>query len=456
MKPRNTATLILSLAVSLRVLRALCRWDEWALHYAGYYEPVLRHLTMGRWEKAVTTWTGLHPPLYGMVYATLSWLYSAPGLWLLFSMLCSVVAVLAVLKSQHPMSWLAGLLLATDPVQLHYAAEVNNYPLLAALIGLAWWARSRGRWFVLGMFGVLGAWTHVLGGVTIGLMALTSTLRWRTLLLMAAGVAPLVPGGLEILTDVGNQRQPPMDILESATDALSRFSPSFLLLLPLLFLGALKLRGMAAVWTGTALFWVLMVAMGIGAPHQFPYAIALGVPAVVLIAAAHDHRLVVRSLVAVCLLRGAWVGAQDSARLALVWTDADAKAAVSHVMDSMKPGDAIVLVRGLSEQDDDKRHTSAVLWRFPPWETMKDPVLPRGQRHLMGNPRRWRAQTLYTFDEPRPIIQELEAKRVFTLAYGAAAESGDIPRHSSQGGWQYFGEIAVRFPKTGPASSAHD
>jgi len=456
MKPRNRATLILCFALLLRGLRMLCRWDEWALHYAGYYQPMVRYLSGGRFEEAMNTWTGLHPPLYGIVHGAISWAYSAPGLWLLFSTLCSLVAVVAVLHSRHPQSWLAALLLATDPVQLHYAAEVSNYPMLAALIGLAWWARSHQRWVLLGLFGALGAWTHILGGVVIGLMALTSTFRWRTLLLMGAGVAPLVPGALEILTDAGHQRQPPLDFMASFSDAIRRFSPSFLFLLPLLLLGAYKQRSMGAVWGCTALFWIVMVALGIAAPHQFPYGIALSVPAVILIAGAHPHQLLTRGLVALCLLRGAWVGALDTTRLGVMWFHTDASSAVAHVLASTESGDAIVLVRGLSEQDDDKRHTSAILWRIPPWEEMRDPVVERTPRHLIGNPRRWRSRILYTFDQPRPIIEHLEAKRVFTIAYDAATHRDDIPRHPSQGDWQWFGEIGVRGPSSGPGASAPD
>ena len=155
-------------------------------------------------------------------------------------------------------------------------------------------------------------------------------------------------------------------------------------------------------------------------------------------------------------MRGLWVGVLDTSRLADIVTDEDASSAVAFVLDSAKPGDAIVLVRGLSEQDDDKRHTSAVLWRFPPWEEMRDPGALNGPRHHLGNPRQWRLRTIYTFDQPRPIIEGLGEERVFTIAYGAWDQGGAIPRHPSQGDWMYFGDIGVRGPSRGPGASERD
>jgi hypothetical protein len=457
MKPPNRATLIIGFALLLRGLRVLCRWDEWALHYAGYYGQIVQDLDRWDLDRALTTWTGLHPPLFGFFHGLMELHYPAPGLWLLWSAAFSLLAVVALLRSKgDTVSWVAALIVATDPVQLHYAAEVNNYPMLTGLIGLAWWARSHHRWVLLALLGVLGAWTHILGGVVIGLMVLTSTFRWRTLFLMAAGVVPLVPGALGILTDFGYQKQPPLRLADSAADALSRFSPSFLLLLPVLALGAIKRPGMAAVWAGTIVFWIVMVLMGIAAPHQFPYAVALGVPAAILVAHGAGPRLLLQSVVALCLLRACWVATLDISRLSTVWQDADASAAVASVLQGAGENDGIVLVRGLSEQDDDKRHTSAVLWRFPPWERMRARAGRGEPEYLVGNPRRWRRYTLYTFDQPRPAIATLWHKRVFTIAYGAAAEDLDIPKHPSQGDWQWFGDIAVRMPKSDPASTAPD
>ena len=58
---------------------------------------------------------------------------------------------------------------ATDPVQIHYAAEVNNYPLMVAVISLAWWGVERNRWPVVAAAGALGVWAHLLAGVAIAL-----------------------------------------------------------------------------------------------------------------------------------------------------------------------------------------------------------------------------------------------------------------------------------------------
>jgi hypothetical protein len=436
--------LIACLGLLLRGLRVLCRWDEWSLHYAGYYEPVARSLSDGSWSSALSTWTGLHPPLYGLVHACLSGLHGAPLLWLLWSAAWSLVAVLAVAQSRHPLAWLAALLLATDPVQLHYAAEVNNYPMLTGMLGLAWWARSHERWTTLAWIGVLAAWLHVLGGVVVGLMLLLSPKGRTRLPWMTLGVLPLLPQAIDLLTDGANRAQPPLDLLASGADALGRFGPSFIILLPVLLLGGRSHRAMAGVWAGAALFWATMVGLGLAAPHQFPYAMALGVPAAVLISQGASRPGLLRPIVLICLIRGLWMGAQDLGALERIWTEQDASSAVHTVLEAAQPGDAIVLVRGLSEQDDDKRHTSAVLWRFAPWVPMP-PVPVDGPRHLAGEPRHWRGITLYTFDQPRPVIAQLDHTRVYTVAYGPAIQ-GAVPKHPSQSEWRRFGEVWVRGP----------
>ena len=240
--------LILCMALALRLLRALCRWDEWALHYSAYYAPIRIALEDGDWSSVATTWTGLHPPLYGILHALMSAAFSAPAMWLAFSAGVSLLAVLAILRSKADGAWLAAVILATDPVQLHYAAEVNNYPLMVCAIGAAWWARSHQRWLLLGLVGGVAAWTHILAGVTVGAMVMTSARRWHSLAVMAAVAAPLTVGAVDILTDIGHRSQPPLDLMASARDALSRFSPSFLLLLPLLIRGIVAQPAAAITW----------------------------------------------------------------------------------------------------------------------------------------------------------------------------------------------------------------
>lgn len=83
----------------------------------------------------------------------------APGLWLMGSVLASLGAV-AMMSRRHP---LAALLLATAPIQVHYAAEVNNYPLVALASAAVWLERER-----------------VADGAPPWRMALVCGRRWRT------------------------------------------------------------------------------------------------------------------------------------------------------------------------------------------------------------------------------------------------------------------------------------
>ena len=454
---RRRATLILGGALLLRLLRALCRWDEWALHYSGYHQGTEQALLSLDLRGALTIWSGLHPPLYSILHSLGSIIWPAPISWLVFSALCSAGAVLAVLKIRDAsVALLAGLLLATDPVQLHYAAEVNNYPLMVATIGLAWWAHSHDRWAILAVSGVLAAWTHVLGGLAVGLLALTGPHRWRVLGLMAIGSLPLLPTAVTLLSDQGSRAQPPLLLGETFADALDRFKGRFLLCLPALCIGMWRKPHLALVWGGTAAAWAGLVLAGLAAPHQLSYALALGIPAAVLIAGGATNSWIRAAVLLACGLSVVGMAGNDLRRLRDLAQGGDGAVAAAQVIEQSAPGDAIVLVRGLDEQDDDKRHTSAVLWRFHPWEAM--PAVPSTDLapHAAGNPRTWRGRTLYTFDQPRPIIAQLPHRRVFTVAYGAAAQTLDIPTHASQGAWHMRGEAAWRGPIQDPGSGAPD
>jgi len=447
--------LVGGLAVLLRTMRVFCRWDEWALHYAAYNQDVLNALQDGQILDFMTTWVGLHPPLYPMLHATLSAVWPAPILWLSVSALFSCLAVFLLLRTPSgSVGWLAALCLATDPVQVHYAAEVNNYPLMVGLIALAWWGRERDDWRVVAVAGVLGAWTHILAGVAIGLAALSSGHRRRILMIMVLGSLPLVPEVLAMVSEASTRRQPDLLVWQSVGDALSRFGPSFLILLPLLLRGCLRHTHVALAWGGTLACWWFMVTAHIAAPHQFPYALALGVPAALCIAAGCDRPWMVRAVTVVCLVRGLWLGMDDAGRLQDIHADLGESRAIDAAISATQPGDAIVLIRGLNAPDDDKRHVSPSLWRFRPWSSM--PAASRiGQMFLIGQPRRWRDRVLYTFDEPHPAVGRIPEARVYTVLYDAAAMNPErVPSHPRQGDWHHVGADLWRGPLLRRASGS--
>ena len=80
----------------LRVLRGLLRWDEVALAYSAYPAPVRDALVGMDPGGVLGTWMGLHPPLWAIWHALTELVAPVPMLWLLASITCSLLAVLAV------------------------------------------------------------------------------------------------------------------------------------------------------------------------------------------------------------------------------------------------------------------------------------------------------------------------------------------------------------------------
>ena len=172
MRPTSPATLALGLAVGavLRLLRMGVRWDELTLAYAAYSEPLARSVEEGHPTALIGNWIGLHPPLHGVIHAVTEVLWPAPFLWLFFSVLCSFGAVFIVGRTAGP---LAALVLATAPVHVIDAAEVNNYPLASLAVAVLLWAARR-DWRWLAAAAVFAGWSHILGG-----LAAVGVVGWR-------------------------------------------------------------------------------------------------------------------------------------------------------------------------------------------------------------------------------------------------------------------------------------
>lgn len=454
---RPTAIAIVVLAAVSRLVRAACRWEEWSLHYSAYNLPTFEAIQAGDWGSALQTWAGLHPPLYPILHALGATLWPAPVTWMLFSALCSTGAVVFVLKA-HPGRWLPALLVATDPVQLHYAAEVNNYPLSVLLVAMAWWAFQKNRLWWLIAAGVIAMWTHLIAGVFVILVASLHPKRWKALGGILLGAAPLASQAWLLATDGGTHRQPSLLLEASITDSIGRFSLAYVVLLPVLLLGFSRAKDAACVWAGMLCFWFGMVALHIAAPHQFPYALMLGIPAAVLIAASARFRPGLTSMVIlVAMVRFSWFEAGDISRLMAIRQDLKQERAVDVVLNLSLPGDAIVLVRGPGRPDDDRRHFSPTMWRFSPFQSM--PSLSTGVRpDLMGQPRLVRGRRVYTFNQYRPTIATIPGEHVFTILYdGAEERPEEVPTHPLQGEWETAGDDLWRGPVfTAPNSESVD
>lgn len=194
---------IFVLALGLRLVRLPFRLNQIAFAYAAYYQPFLEAVSHdGR--HLLTHFIGLHPPLYSLVFSGLYALVGAPGPQLLASLVFSCLGVVACVwlaqeglletspqgqgllrvsereSDRAAIPWAAGALAAVSVYALHYALEVNNYPLLFLVsAGCQWafvryWLRRNPRNLsVFGGMAVLAVYTHILAGLLVTLQLLT-------------------------------------------------------------------------------------------------------------------------------------------------------------------------------------------------------------------------------------------------------------------------------------------
>lgn len=445
---RNAAMYVFIVASLLRIPRVVLRWEEWSLHYAAYNLPTLEALLSGDYTSALTAWVGLHPPLYPLLHSGLSLIATVPIVWLVLSVAFSLGAVGLMLRAE-PKTVLPGLLLATDPVQLHYAAEVNNYPLGVFLLSYAWWAYRRKRSNHLVAAVVLGAWTHVLVGALAAGLVLWHPKRIRLLGMASVAVLPMMIGMVLVGTDPGSRTQPSLHLEASITDAIDRFGIGWVVCLPILLLGLTRAKEAASLWLSAVVLWFGLVLIGFAAPHQFPYALFVGVPAAVLVAAATRRFRGLATVVAlIALSRGTWTLLGDIDATRSLWRDQHIERGIDRVWRISLPGDAIVLVRGPGLPDDDKRGRSSTLWRLRPWEQWT-PIFTAERPDTVGQPSLLRGRRIYTFNHPVEAIGQIPGEHVFTVLYdGAEQNPGSIPDHQAQGEWQSAGPDLWRGPTT--------
>jgi hypothetical protein len=409
------AAALLVLAALLRVGRAVLRWEEVSIAYAAYQAPLVQ--AWGDPGRMLDSWVGLHPPLYGLVYATIEHLAPIPLLFLGFSALCSWLAALLVYRAARLLGGsVAGLsalaLAATAPVALHYAAELNNYPLLLALVaGLVWtWARYRqglSGWLPVALFGVAAGWTHLLGGMVAGLVVLAVLARHRgdglkALAVLAAGCSPVVVGALGLLGHEGTFGQPEIHLDLSLRDWGERFGwlcvPAALLALPALR----RASALVVVWLGLAASVVVMILLGAAAPHQFPYWSLLMPMGLVLVGVAAARVPGWWLGVAALALGQGWVVVRaEQHALTRCWRDLGRPRAIDQALALAQPGDALWLVSPALEPDDDKRAISPSVWRLRPWRPMPM-VVPFPMEYTdyrYGQPRQYQDITVYSFTD---------------------------------------------------------
>ena len=427
---------ILGTAAFLRFSQAVLRWDEVSWLYSAYPGAVTDALQSGSWGVALTTFPGLHPPLWPLLHSVSETLLPAPMLWLLGSALASWGAVLLVSRQ----SLWAGALLAVAPVQLHYAAEVNDYPLATFFVALAWTghqrAMTRERWGLMAAAGVLAAWTHVLAGAAVGAAALTlpRALSARVVGLICLSWLPLLPGGIELMEQGGATQQPDFKLGLVVSDYFTRFGPWALLALPPFLIGARKRPDLAAAWLATAGLLGLLITAGMAAPHQFPTQLFLGIPAVLMLSRALEPTWSRRWVTGLIGAQLVWALTGTGSRLLAL--GADGPRAIDVALEELESpwtcepgeipspdctGDALVLLAPAGLNDDDKNRISTVLWRLPPWKVMPR-VEPYEFHHadfVHGQPRLVDGFVVYVHDHPRATLERLEEAhhRIFVVVY---------------------------------------
>ena len=438
---------VAALAVLLRVPRVVLRWDEVAIAYAAYTAPAAN--AVSRWApgELLGAWVGLHPPLHAALLGLLEVSWAAPLGWLLLSAAASVGAVVVV--GRHGGA-LAALVLATAPLQLADAAEVNNYPL-AVLAMAVLCASGRGPWWAFVGAVALACWSHVLGMCAAAVVTV-----WRLACPVVAGerarvaggallvALPVAAGAASLSGRSSTFAQPALDVFEWWTMVVDAWGGVGVGLGVLAGLGLVTLRGpVRVVWSGLAVAYGIALALGAAAPHQRPYLGLLGPPAALLIAGfvhwmrGRRPRLAGALSVAVavaCLARGAVQGAAEVDALRSLKRDLETARGIDEVWAQSRAGDTVWLVAPALQADDDKTDRSPVLWRLRPWWPMPHAQLA-GVSHdpldyLWGHPRTVEQRTVHTSTELSPRHFDAVAQgvlgsggRVFVVLYDHAPAS---------------------------------
>lgn len=439
---RRAALAALVVGLGLRLPRAALRWDEIALAYAAYAGPHAEAVGAGRPLDALGVWVGLHPPLWAALHAVAEQVLPVPAVWLAVQAMLSAAAA-AVVGGRFGLG--PGLLLATAPVAVEYAGEVNNYPLAALAVAavLAWPVGRAG-----GLAGVIAGWSHVLGGAAALGAWLEGAVRERSRPLLWHGLIGLV-GGLPVLAgvwarsgDAGTFAQPGGGVAAWVAHAEETFGLGFWAL------PAVGLAGLGAPGTGPAVLVGVALAGALGAgaaaPHQLPYASLLAVPLAALAAGAGARggraaRLVIAAVVLVQATTSGLRAAEAARELS---QGRAVRRGADEARDRSAPGDIVWLVAPALRPDDDKQAVSPSLWAFSPLAWMpRAPIFPHDPLdHRFGHPRRWRGRVLHTSVE----LEDAVVDAVLAARPSGARAFVVLSEHAPAGGLEQRVARALR------------
>jgi hypothetical protein len=398
--------LLTGFAGILQASRLPFRWNAICIAYASYFKEYQHNIEVEGWTAAFTTFVGLHPPLYSLLFHAQESLALPPIAWLSISGILSVGSVPLVwlasrrLYPEHPaLAWVAASVLAMSPHRVAYGLEVNDYPLMvftttAQLLAFAHYSqklqrgeegrRKAGLLWMLAT--VLALWSHVLTITLPAAQVLTLALLPETrrhlkgaLGWMSAAALPCLVLLPEILS---RGDAPPINQAVGILGALESFLIGFpgrygsalgaYLLGAALILGACVLlrssrTGRLASFallvhlllTGTAILW--MVSTGTAASHQYPYYLALLPTAALVIAAAvrplgqSRRPLLAGVLIASALsLHGLVLGSDALRARDVVRSAPTERALMALAVQEWTPGSSLVLIDFPTWTDDDK------------------------------------------------------------------------------------------------------
>ncbi len=335
MRERGALAAIVVAAVVLQASRLPFRWNAVTVAYASYFKEYRHTVETDGAGALFTTFVGLHPPAYSMLFLGMLALGAAPIVWMAVSGAMSVAAVPATGAAARA-AWgrdaggaaalTAAAVLALSPHRNAYGLEVNNYPLLMLATALQLWAfaawagagagsgrRPRSTDVAYGAATVLALYTHVLAIALPAAQLLTLMLhpdgRRRLVRFGAVMGAAAVPCLALLPSILGSAGAPPMNAPAGLGYALRVVATEFPQRFGTGAGAALVGAGLAfGTWRIVArerglapLSWVVhaglvmglvtwMVATGIAAAHQFPYYVAALPSGALLVGAAFAGR----------------------------------------------------------------------------------------------------------------------------------------------------------------------
>lgn len=481
--PRKSEAWLLALltlaAAALQATRLPFRWNAICVAYASYFKEYQHNIEIDGPAAAFTTFVGLHPPLYSLLFHTQESLAVAPVVWLSVSGVLSVGSVPLIwfaarrwFPSSSSVPWVAATVLAVSPHRVAYGLEINNYPLMvctttAQLVAFVHYAavlstpssRARRAGSIWMLTTVLALWTHVLA-VTLPaaqLLAflllpsarphLKNALKWMSVAalpclvllpkLLSGGEAPPINDSVGLVRGLES-------LLVGFPGRYGSAAGSYILgtagVIGVYFTLQAKGKADRLVGTGillhltiTAGLIVVMVSSGTAAAHQFPYYLALLPGAALIIAAAvaeFRHALLARSALGLILvglaLHGFSLGGDALAGAHSSRTAPTERALMAVAIEEWTPGSSLVLIDFPHWGDDDKDILDPT-WALVPMMEAVDFAHPGVPTLVTGDPywgqpvrfggNRW----LYTFTSWPP--QDGPVERMDVIA-GHVLSSG--------------------------------